>query len=155
MTLSHPLARIWLPASEREIYIKREVDDREIEEEEHGLSAWSEMLYFLFSEGKEIGLMLVDIAGGSAFVQDVRIDEEERGIGLGKFLYKTAINDLQRWGMNLQSDTERSVEAWHIWESLKRGNPDAVHYDERRDRYLATDTVRRRPVRVRQYRRHR
>ena len=153
MTLSHPLASIWLPTSEREIYVKREVSDKEIEEEEHGLSAWSEMRYLLYSEGEEIGLILVDIAGSGAyrmraFIQDARIDEEERGIGLGKFLYKTTINDLQRWGMNLQSDTELSMEAWHVWESLKRSNPNVVYYDELRDRYVATDIVHRRPIRA-------
>ena len=152
--LSHPLAVKWLPVSEREVYVKREVSDKIIEEEERGLAAWSEIRYYLYSEGREIGFMIVDIAGRGAFIQDVGIDEEERGIGLGKFLYKTVINDLQRWGMNLQSDTERSVEAWHVWESLKKANPDVVYYDELHDRYVATDIVHRRPN-VRRYRRQR
>jgi len=89
-------------------------------------------------------------------VVDARIGHDYRGRGIGKYIYKTAINDLldQRYSYVFSDETDsRSLDAERVWESLDRSNPNRIR-EERLDnpddeRWYATGYVQRRPVRVR------
>jgi len=65
----------------------------------------------------------------TARIFNATIDREWRGRGLGKFLYKGAINDLFEAGLAecVQSDLIRSVDAERVWQSICRTSPGKVY----------------------------
>lgn len=104
-------------------------------------------------------------ADREASVSDAYLTKSYRGKGVGKYIYKTAINDLFDRGMKLvTSDTlaNQSPDATHIWMSLHRSNPDRVNlrvvpgFEDDPERYRftrwsVTGYIRRRPVYVRRH----
>jgi hypothetical protein len=81
-----------------------------------------------------------------------------QGRGIGKYIYKAALNDLLDLGYGTRYSDEhrsRSVHAERVWESLARGNPERVTYiiPGKFGRWKVRGYVQRRPVRVRQHRR--
>ena len=97
------------------------------------------------------------------------INSDLQGRGIGKFFYKTAINDLIDEGyLEVYSDSlyQQSPEAQRLWQSLERSNPDRITtvYDEEEvqdkdetydagPRYQVLGYLQRRPVHVRSHRR--
>jgi hypothetical protein len=85
-----------------------------------------------------------------------------RGKGLGRAMYKAAINDLLKTYQCVQSDTSRSAAAEGVWGSFCRANPKKVAGVDKYGsgspvfyRASGPGPLRRRPVKVRGHRRAR
>jgi ribosomal protein S18 acetylase RimI-like enzyme len=118
------------------------------------------------SELAVAGAILLGNEGMNMKVDYAALERQYRGIGLGRAMYRTAINDLVEHRYIVASDvaSDRSEAAEGVWRSLARSNPEAImaisewgddlsEPDEMPDQYWAWKFVERRPVRVRHYRR--
>lgn len=122
-----------------------------------------------FQETQEI-VYLLPSAGGAASTQKPEYSDAGmavvladlqpylQGRGIGKYIYKAALNDLLDLGYGTRYSDEhrsRSVHAERVWESLARGNPERVTYiiPGKFGRWKVRGYVQRRPVRVRRHRR--
>ena len=89
-----------------------------------------------------------------ADVQSSELNEAFRGRGLGRMLYKAAVNDLLKDYRCVRSDSNRSRAAEGVWQSFCRANPEiSPNYQKYPYRYEATKPLRRRPVKVRHHHR--
>jgi GNAT superfamily N-acetyltransferase len=85
------------------------------------------------------------------------LDRDYRKKGIGRAMYKMAINDLLHTFRCVRSDLSRSESAEGVWGSFCRANPTVVRKFARQggDYYETIDTLKRRPVKVRRHRRAR
>lgn len=114
--------------------------------------------YTLLLDGRDIGKLTFSRYGGWG-VAGVDLASSYQGYGLGKFLYKTSINDMiRRRNVPIYSGPggHRSQAADRVWESLRRSNPEAISKEGAGefDFYMVTAPLKRRPVgrvRIRDY----
>jgi GNAT superfamily N-acetyltransferase len=76
-----------------------------------------------YAGGIDLG---IDEKYREARVYNVELEERYRGQGLGLLIYKAAINDLVERGYEVHSGYARSEDAEHVWQSIRRDNPDEV-----------------------------
>lgn len=107
---------------------------------------------------EKVGRIQVVGEGSTARVALSRIEQFLRGKGVGKYIYKTAINDLRDMGYTrVYSDrgADRSEAAERVWRSIARDNPSSVgspgfhSRPDFQDRYMVRGYIRRRPVPLR------
>jgi hypothetical protein len=119
--------------------------------------------YILVEDNRIIGSMSFSTheeKPNTVRVTKSKLSIDYRGQGLGRLMYKVAINDLLKTYQCVRSDRIRSADAEGVWGSFCRSNPKTVRYDpdaaEPHGRYFADAPLRRRPpVKVRSHRRAR
>lgn len=107
------------------------------------------------SRMSKVGRIQFYTSGKGARVSISGIDAELHGMGIGRYLYDTAINDLFDLGYEaVYSDraVDRSLMAEDLWRRIRRDNPSRVIMtDTVQNHYKVTGYIRRRPVHIRQH----